>query len=135
MNEYLKKELFDKVLLAQSGPSNYWFELSFGNDSFHLIAGISHSKMFVGASVKLVDYSSMNNEPLTNKRVEEEKKLNEAIVIMNDFLRKGDHELNHGLRIKMFNDMTKSCKEQGKDSSWVAEYLNLDPEVMSRVTA
>ncbi|CDQ22622.1 hypothetical protein [Halobacillus karajensis] len=129
MNTYLKKELFDKVLLAHSKNTQYRFSLELDDSSFRVTVFAHHTRHHITASYTLAEYESfLHDDPKA-----EEKALNYAIAELNYFAKYP--ELKNGIRLAMYQEMQRKCKALNKDDEWIADYLNLDEDVVKELSA
>ncbi|CDQ22628.1 hypothetical protein [Halobacillus karajensis] len=124
MNEYLKKELFDKVLLAQAKNTQYRFTIELDDTGFSITVSATHTRHHVTASYDLASYERfMSDDPQ-----EEERMLNYAIAELNYFLKYP--ELKEYIRLDMHDQFQKKCKAHNKRTNWIADYLHLDERVI-----
>lgn len=127
--DFLHEEMHRKVREANSRNTQYNFSFYMDDTSFYVRVFANHTPTNTSAAYTIAEYTPfMKNDPMA-----EEKALNYAISEMNYFLR--DSTLKSGIRLGMYMDLLKDCKEKGKSTEWIADYLNLDPEIMKGVSA
>ena len=125
MNKQMVSELLSKVMDANESGSHYNFRLDVDEHGFNLRVFATHSKLFISVWHCIASYDGFDKQNC-------EKALNYAHMVMNDFARNGDNQLNTGIRLGMAADMVQRMRYKGKDEdiAYVAEYFDLDEAML-----